>query len=90
MSAMHLPRHDAPRPDLPMTDAHRTALTVSKAAGVTVGNLVQRLTAGTPGPVDAHMIRGWGAQLVTYGRALEAAADELAAEDRKREAGISV
>lgn len=87
MSAMHLPRHDAPRPDLPMTDAHRTALTTSKAAGVTVGNLVHVLGGGAPGPVDAHMIRGWGAQLVTYGHALERAADDLAAEDRLREVG---
>ena len=72
----------------PMTNAHKAALTTSKAAGVTVSNLVHLLGGGTPGPIDAHMILGWGAQLVTYGHALERAADDLAAEDRKRECGL--
>ncbi len=87
MTAMHLPRSDSDRPALPMTNVHKAALVTAKAAGVTVSNLMQRLTSGAPGPVDAHMIRGWGAQLATYGKALERAADELAAEDRLREAG---
>lgn len=87
MTALHLPRHDAPRPDIPQTDMHRAALTTAKAAGVTVGNLVHVLGSGSPGPIDAHMIRGWGAQLVTYGHALEEAADTLATEERLREVG---
>jgi len=90
MSALHLPRHDAPRPDIPQTDMHRAALTTARAAAVTVSNTLRLLEGGTLGPVDAHMIRGWGAQLATYGRALEEAADRLAVEDRMREAGCGV
>ena len=87
MSALHLPRHDAPRPDIPQTDMHRAALTTARAAAVTVSNTLRILEGGTLGPVDAKMVRTWGAQLATYGKALERAADELAREDRMREVG---
>ena len=82
-----LPRQEPERPTHPTTDMHRAALTTAKAAAVTVSNTLRLLEGGTVGPVDARMVREWGAKLATYGKALEEAADRLAAEDRLREVG---